>query len=537
MSFSTMYIGATGVKAHGDNMQVVGNNLANVSTVGYKRSDAQFTDLFSKNLATGGAQYQGGAYSFSQMGKGVSIGEIRNIFQEGGLENTNEVTDLAITGEGFFGIRKVTGVGAAGAGATHFTRAGAFRFNNDAYLVDPHDYRLQGYAIDRETGEVSGTLSDVQLPFEDIVDENGRTNRFVRSQPRITSSVEMITTLDALSADRFQSESNPMFSLLQSYNGSLSNAATPFGAQAPEYSSSINVFDANGNEREMTVYFDPVSSDQISNASPGFTYWEYVIAMPPGADASAAAGTSGAGLAATGIMVFDGQGQLVNHAAYELQLTSGASGKNLSSWVPASFNDEGVPQLSFDFGGGAQSISYDFGIDSGSASWSPGGASNAASVGNNVNNLVEMDSLNRDIRASTSFDSGSATIYQNQDGYTWGYLEYTSVNREGVLSGFFSNGQTEEFYKVGVFRFNSEWGLRRDGNNNFLATSASGDPIAGAANDEGRGTIQQNTLERSNVDMAEEFAKMIITQRGYQANTKVITTADSLVNTTISVKK
>lgn len=542
MSFSSMYVGATGVKAHGDNMQVVGNNLANVSTIGYKKADAQFGSLMSQQMGSGGAQYEGGAYSFSQIGKGVGISQIRNIFQEGGLENSNEVTDLAITGEGFFGVRKVTGTGSAGAGASHYTRAGSFRFNNEAYLVDPHDYRLQGYAIDRETGETSGTMSDVQLPYEDVVGPNGQTTRWVRSEPKVTSSVEMITTLDALSADRFQSSTDPMFSLLESYDGQ-SDSPTPFGATAPGYSSTIAVYDADGNERDMTVYYDPISNTQMSNAAPGYTYWEYLVTMPGDSDGSAAFGTSGAGLAGMGVMVFNGQGELINHSAYELNLSSGASGKSLSSWTPATFDDDGVPQLSYNFGsngsavGATQSISYDFGINSGSASWESGGASNAGAVGRNAGNLSTLADLQRDIKASTSFDAGSATVYQNQDGYSWGYLQTTSVNREGVLSGFFSNGQTEDFYRVGVYRFNSEWGLRRDGNNNFVSTTASGDPIAGVGNSEGRGTVQQNTLEMSNVDMAEEFAKMILTQRGYQANTKVITTSDSLLNTTISIKK
>jgi len=542
MSFSTMYVGASGVKAHGTNMQVVANNLANVSTIGYKKADGQFTDLISQQLATGGAQYDGGAYSFSQIGKGVALGEIRNVFLEGGLESTNEVTDLAITGEGFFGVRKVSGTGASGSGATHFTRAGSFRFDSDAYLVDPHDYRLQGYAIDRNTGEVSSTLSDVQFPYEDVTDENGNVTRWVRSQPKVTTSVDMITTLDALTTDRFQSTSNPMFSLLEYYDATL-DAATPFGDEAPAYSSSISVYDEDGNERDMTVYFDPISTTQISNAAPGYTYWEYLVAMPAEADGSSAYGTSGAGLAGMGVLVFNGSGELVNHAAFELQLSSGASGKNVGSWVPSTFDDDGVPQLSFTFGedgssvGTTQSISYNFGINSGSASWETGMPSNAGAIGTNVSRLSSLDSLDRDVQATTSYDTGSATIYQNQDGYTWGYLQYSSVSREGVLSGFFSNGQTEDFYQVAVYRFNSEWGLRRDGSNNFVATTASGDPIAGTANSEGRGTIQQNTLEQSNVDMAEEFAKMIITQRGYQANTKVITTADSLLNTTISIKK
>jgi flagellar hook protein FlgE len=148
-----------------------------------------------------------------------------------------------------------------------------------------------------------------------------------------------------------------------------------------------------------------------------------------------------------------------------------------------------------------------------------------------------MANVNRGVNISTSYDSGSATLYQDQDGYSWGYLQTLSVSREGVLAGHFTNGQTEELYHIALYSFNSEWGLRRDGSNNFVATEASGAGIDGRADTAGRGTIQQNTLEESNVDMAEEFANMIMTQRGYQANSKVITTGDTLLNTTINIKR
>ena len=127
---------------------------------------------------------------------------------------------------------------------------------------------------------------------------------------------------------------------------------------------------------------------------------------------------------------------------------------------------------------------------------------------------------------STNYDKPSSTLYHIQDGYSWGYLNTVSVDENGIMSGHFSNGQTEEMYKVGVYKFNSPWGLKRDGGTNFVATDASGAAMLGEAGDRGRGTISQNSLEESNVDMANEFATMIVTQRGYQANTKVITTSD-----------
>ncbi len=535
-----MYVGATGVVAHGDRMQVVGNNLANVSTVGYKKADAQFADLMSTQASTGSAYYQSGAVLGSQIGMGVGIGEIRNIFREGGLENTNTTTDLAITGQGFFGLRKADGANTSSAKATHFTRAGNFRFNKEAYLVDPHGYRLQGYSVDRKTGVVSSTLSDVQLPYKDVT-VDGVTTRQIRSDPKTTTEIEMTLNLDALAPDVHKSDSNPFFSLLKSYESTQSNAATPFGASPPEFSSSLKVYDEEGTAHNLTVYFDPVSTDTLSNSA-GYTYWEYLVALPGSSDGSAAYGTSSAGLAGLGVLAFDSFGQLVNHSAYSLNRSGSGDGKDLNSWAAASFASNGNVQFNVTFGnqgtpvGANTNISIDFGMSSEKGAWS-GSTTSPATVGKDASALLQMDSINKDTRSSTSFDTGSSTLFQNQDGYTWGYLQNTSIDRDGFLTGHFSNGQNEQLYQISIYRFNSDWGLRRAGNNNFVATEASGAAIAGKAQKDGRGAMQQNTLEMSNVDMAEEFAHMILTQRGYQANTKVITTADSLLNTLISVKR
>jgi len=540
MSFSSMYVGATGVVAHNASMQVVANNLANVSTTGYKKTDAQFGTLMSQQLGSSGVQYQSGGYGMSQIGKGVGVSEIRTIFKPGALESTNTSTDLAISGQGFFGTRNVSGTTT---GASNYTRAGAFRFNNEAYLVDAHGYRLQGYAIDRETGDVATAVSDIQLPYEDVI-VDGEPARLVRSEPLATSSVEMVTNLDHSAADLFTDVDNPMFSMLQAYNANLSNASTPFGGDLPEYSSSITVYDEDGGGHEMTVYFDPVSANNLSNAVPGYSYWEYMVAMPSESDGSSAYGTSAAGLAGLGVLTFNDQGMLVGQAAYSLDptATSGGGGTNLGAWTPSTFSEDGLPQITYTFGsnGGAigetRTLSYDFGINSDNATWLSG-AGSAASVGRNVNNLIAMDSMNRDARSSTSYDSPSSTMYHIQNGYSWGYLRDVSVDDEGFVTGHFTNNQTEALYQVAMYRFNSPWGLKRTGQTNFAATDASGAAIEGVAKDRGRGTISGSTLEESNVDMAEEFANMILTQRGYQANTKVITTSDTLLNTLISIKR
>ncbi|WP_319583020.1 flagellar hook-basal body complex protein [uncultured Pseudodesulfovibrio sp.] len=537
MSFGSMYVGATGVIAHSQGMQVLANNLANVSTVGYKRSNILFGDLMSQQVASGSATYDSQAVRISQMGMGVGVSAIRGIFTDGALSSSTESTDLALSGQGFFGITDDTG-------AIRYTRAGGFRFNNEAYLVNPQGYRLQGFAYDREADAWDTAVSDIQLPYEDIT-VDGQTARVVRSEPQATSSVELVTQLDHTAASQISDDNNPFFAMVSAYHANQSNASSPFGTAEPQYSSAMDVFDEDGNSHEMTIYFDPVSTTNLSNAVPGYSYWEYVIAMPEESDGSSAYGTSAAGLAGMGVLTFNDRGVLVNQSAYTLNptSTSGAGGTSLSAWVPATFSEEGQPQFNFTFGsnggaiGQASTISYDFGLGSTSGSWRTSSGGTAASVGNRVDLLPEMNDMTRDARVSTSYDKPSSTLYHIQDGYSWGYLNTISVDEEGIMSGHFSNGQTEEMYKVAVYKFNSPWGLKRDGGTNFVATDASGGAMLGTAGDRGRGIINQSSLEESNVDMAQEFATMIVTQRGYQANTKVITTSDTVLNTLISVKR
>ncbi|WFS62547.1 flagellar hook-basal body complex protein [Pseudodesulfovibrio thermohalotolerans] len=537
MSFGSMYVGATGVVAHSEGMQVLANNLANVDTIGYKRSDILFGDLISQQVASGGALYESGSVRTSQLGKGVGVSSIRGDFTSGALSGTTSATDLAISGEGFFGVNDPSGTIR---GASHYTRAGDFRFDNEAYLVNAQGYRLQGFAYDRETGEWSGSVSDIQLPYEDVT-VDGQTARVVQSSPLATSSVEVVTRLDHSALSQISDENNPFFAMLGAYAANGTDSDSPFGDAQPQYSTAVDVFDENGVNHEMTIYFDPVSTAGLSNAVPGYTYWEYLVALPGESDGSTANGTSAAGLAGMGVLTFNDRGALINQSAFTLDLAnaSGAGGTSLGAWVPAEFSEDGLAQFNYTFAsnGGAGTIAYDFGVNSDTASWAGGSVASAADIGTNANLLPEMDSMNRDARVTTSYDLPSSTLFSLQDGYSWGYLNYVSVNEEGVLSGHFSNGQTEEMYQVAVYKFNSPWGLKRDGGTNFVATEASGEAILGTAGDRGRGLINQNTLEESNVDMAREFSNMIVTQRGYQANTKVITTSDSILNTLISIKR
>lgn len=533
MGFSSLYTGVTGLKAYSTGMQVIGNNLSNLNTAGYRRSEIRYADLMSTAAGTPGIRHAGGNVEFSQQGKGVTVGAVLPMFEQASFETTTTNTDLAIGGRGFFGVRDDAD------GTMYYTRTGNFRFNREAYLVDPHGLRLQGYAVDRTTGEVQTSATDILLPYEDITNADGSVSRVVSSPPSATSEVTMAANLDSTKGDRFTNASNPFFAMFNAWQGAASNAS-PFDSGN---SSSINIYDADGNKHKVTIHYDLVTPSTITNAG-GDAYWEYMITIDPSEDGRAGVqGTSAAGVLAMGTMRFDSSGSISGQTMFTLEDGAG-SPKVLSNWSLASFGPDGTPQLSVTFAGSgssatSQSVSFDFGLSAPSSAWSATGSNaNAGAIGSNAANVANMVNAERSANHMTSYSTkGNATLFSTQNGYTRGYMQATSVDRDGFLIGHFSNGQSEKLYQVNLYLFNNEYGLRREGNNVFSATGDSGAAITGTARTEGRGEVAQNSLEMSNVDMAKEFAEMILTQRSFQANTKIVTTSDHLMNVTLQTKR
>ncbi|KAB1441683.1 flagellar hook protein FlgE [Pseudodesulfovibrio senegalensis] len=529
MGYSSLYTGVTGLKAYGDNMQVIGNNLANVNTVGYKRSVAQFSDLMSVNAGCSGIGYESGDVYSPQVGKGVRIAAVLANFEQGSLQTTTTTTDLAIEGRGFFGVRNALD------DSSHYTRAGEFRFNRDAYLVDPHGLRLQGHAVDRETGEVQAAVSDILLPYEEVENAAGETVRVIQSPPRATENATIVANLDEQNGDKFVSSNSPLTAMFNAWN-TTSGAAFGSGNSA-----SMNVYDSEGNKHVVTIHYDPVNKSSLSGADGG-AYWEYIVTIDPDEDGRASVqGTSTAGLLAMGVLHFDTSGKLDGQSMYTME--GGAADKVLSNWGLATLSEDGAPQLSVTFAGSgagtAQTIDLDFGLTSETASWeNVGSNASAADLGTNVYGMTTLADGQRGTSVTTAYPGhGNATMFSTQDGYSTGYLQGMSVDSEGFLVGQFSNGESERLYQVSMYMFTNDFGLRREGSNLFGANDESGVALEGTAGQGGRGTISQNSLEVSNVDMADEFAHMILTQRAFQANTKVVTTSDHLMNVALQTKR
>lgn len=552
---SSLYQGISGLTAHSEKISVIGNNLANVSTVGFKGANIYFEDLMSQDVNT--------SAGVAQMGRGVRVAAIYTDFAQGSFETTTESTDLAIGGSGFFTVR------VPGTEQNYYTRAGNFRFDNDGYLVDPHGYILQGWAMQRATtSSVASGATATDTPEYSIVGSptDIRINNF-QSPPEATTKVNIITNLDPNQTSKSNNSTDPYFALFNNWDGT---ATTPLDSTSYGYSSTLKIYDDVGASHNLTVYFDKVT---MSNAGSD-TVWEYVVTCPPSEDGRILSGadgnmlrmseTSGAGILMIGTMTFRA-GQLVGQSAFTLQSNGGALGvKNLQSWKLADFSTAGYPLITPNFiqasnastavATSANPIAINFGIratdltSNTGGSWSVGWAqnrgtlaSNASAIGAAISNsgwLPNFKTPSVDALSTQSYDTGgSSTLFQSQNGYTAGYLQNVSVSRDGILTGTYSNGQVLDLYSLTLTSFTNQWGLRREGGNLFSETRESGPALTGQANSAGKGSIASNSLESSNVDMGAQFVQMITAQRGFQANTKVITTADSLLGEIIAMKR
>ncbi|SDB51895.1 flagellar hook protein FlgE [Desulfonatronum thiosulfatophilum] len=501
---ASMWTGVSGLRGHGQKMGVIGNNIANVSTVGFKGSRMHFEDFMSQSVSV--------ANGIGQVGRGVAVGAILGDFSQGSLETTNEATDVAITGNGFFLVSP------PGEAISYYTRAGNFRFDKDGFLVDPHGYRVQGWEIgqkrvDQLIGQVNveqGQQVNIQGVPGDIRLEN------FQSPPQSTNNFGMILNLDSKSPKIAADPADPDDPNL------WSEWKPGIGEQQYSYQSTLRVYDENGGGHNLTVYFQqreplPDVLDYDGNIvtpgePPANKYWQFIVTVPPEEDLRGV-DAANAGLLFRGEMEFNAAGELIGMQNMNSLLNpSGAAGDPV-------YSQNGYPLVYANFLGvnaaDMQPIELNFGIS-------------LAGAGGNWN----PDALN-----STSYASPSTTLFQAQDGYTAGFLQNISVSREGVLTGRYSNGQVTELYALTLADFNNVWGLRREGGNLFAETRDSGPALTGIAGRGRLGTIASNALELSNVDLATEFVKMISTQKGFQANSKTITTTDMMLDEVIRMKR
>lgn len=242
---SSLYSSISGLNTLGNSMSVIGDNVANVSTLAFKAARATFQDVLSQTVAT--------AAGSSQVGRGTTLSAVAGLFAQGSFESSSQPTDMAIGGEGFFMVRS------GQSNRSYLTRAGEFRFDENGYLVNPAGYFTQGWNVDDDTGSITGTLTDIFIAKS--------------TEPVATSEISVITNLDA----RVVSEDTED-RLFDSWDGrrlAAVNPTAPISSLDYEYTSAIKVYDSLGTPHDLTIYFDRTSNENE---------WEYLVTCDPSED-------------------------------------------------------------------------------------------------------------------------------------------------------------------------------------------------------------------------------------------------------------
>ncbi|HPT90701.1 MAG TPA: flagellar hook protein FlgE [Acetivibrio sp.] len=441
----SMFSGVSGLRAHQTRMDVIGNNIANVNTVGFKSGRVTFQEVFSQTLQGAGAPDSAtgcGGTNPMQVGQGIDVGTIDTITTRGSLQRTDNPTDLAIEGEGFFIVK-------GGSSSTYmFTRAGNFGIDRLGNLVTGSGMNVYGWQT--YTRLEDGTFKfDTESPIEPINLFSDAVNKNKRMlAARATTSAVLAGNLDA---------STPIYTA-----GSGASSTSDFQFSVP-----LTVYDSLGNKYKLSVNFRKTGA---AGGSGGTTTWEWQVAAASGLSLTTASGS----------IEFNTKGQVVSGPA----LTP-----SIVITPPAGVGTEDIK------------VTLDF------------------------SNL-------------TMYAADSSVKPTNVDGYPPGELTTFNIGSDGMIYGVYSNGLQQPLGLIALAGFDNPAGLQKVGENMYIATSNSGEFTRGVkAGTEGTGMLNPGTLEMSNVDLSKEFTDMIVTQRGFQANSRIITTSDEMLQELVNLKR
>lgn len=502
----------SGLDTSSTGLSTIANNLANLNTVGFKDQTVQFQDLFYQQIGTSG---NGDAV---QVGVGASVAGIGSDLTQGSIESTGVDTDVAVQGDGYFVLDNN--------GEVSYTRAGDFSTNQNGNLVAQDGSYVEGYqAVDGvipanatlgpltiPSGLTSAPKATTQVQLEMNLDATGGSGTVAAAQQTGTG-IQAGSTLATGSVLAFSDGTNT-FSYTTQAGDTLTNVVNAINANA-NFSASLTGNDLvitaksgtgitfTTNTLEDTTDLTESFASSGTNTAPGtfstpmvvydalgtshvlsfnFTKtaantWSYQITAPS-ADLTAGANN----VISVGTLMFNGNGELVSPA-------SNVTGLTISNLAD-----------------GASPVSF---------AWNLYNANGGGLVTQNA--------------------GSSATSSTRQDGYASGSLQSFTIGSDGVIQGIFSNGQTSALGQIALATFSNEQGLIRNGSNEYVSSLASGAANVGNPGTGGRGTLSGGSLEQSNVDIATQFAQLILAERDYQANAKSLTTFDDVTQTAINL--
>ena len=460
----SLYSGVSGLQNHQTRMDVIGNNISNVNTTGFKRGRVQFQDMISQQMA-GAAKPTDelGGVNPKEVGLGMTVASIDNIFNQGNLQSTGVSTDLAIQGNGFFIMKSGE--------ESFYTRNGAFGLDMDGTLVNPaNGMRVQGWMAQDVNGQqivtTAATPTDLVIPVGS------------KDPAKATENVNFACNLNKNTPE-------------------ILDGASPEDIIKGTWGTEQEVYDSFGNKHLLSISFTKVvgAPNQwqatVNIDADNADYTQTRIGL----------GTTD-GMENTFIVTFDNMGALqsVTDSAGNVSNDIGQIVLQASFAVPESNPDaDGNPYR--------QTLNINLGT-----------------IGSFENTITQSASK-------------STTKAYYQDGYTLGYLNNFKIDASGTITGVYSNGTTRTIGQVALATFANDRGLEKAGDNTYVESNNSGMARIGESGVAGKGTLMAGALEMSNVDLSEQMTDMIVTQRGFQSNAKTIQTADTLLETVLSLKR
>lgn len=437
----SMYSGVSGLRIHQTRMDVIGNNIANVNTTGFKSGRVTFNEIFSQTLqGASGASDSIGGRNPMQVGLGANISSIDTLMTEGAAQRTDNPLDMKIQGDGFFILKS--------AGGFKFSRAGAFRLDEVGNLVNPEGLNVMGWQPDAQGNIVKEKVSKLQI----LKPEN------VFSKPIKTGKANFAGNINK-NDDNLKSSSDGIvvsFSIFDSQGYKYTvDARIKKKLTDPSNPSSTPIPD------EYDITIDSIKNDKGDDI--------------------------GCDTPSPNSIKFKTDGKLDETTLKTITL------KNIdkNNLVSADF-----AEIEIDLTGLTQF----------------GGKTTVEGVAGDTDGL----------------DAGNPA----------GAIAGFDIGPDGKILGKYTNDQTKLLGQIAVAKFQNPAGLQKAGNNLFEVTNNSGefdgigvDPTADG------GSLNGGVLEMSNVDLSREFTDMITTQRGFQANSRIITASDEMLQELVNLKR
>ncbi len=530
----SFYTGNGGLNANKFWLSVISDNIANVNTVGFKAERANFEDLIAKSITT----FTNGSPKNLEIGGGAFVGSTVKDFSQGTFMNTNNSTDVALDGEGFFMLK--------GADTTYYTRNGQFRLDANGDIININGMKVQGWMLD-DYGNISGSISDLRVPT--AIDPKATANISFENPTNLNVDSEMITDiLDTGDSKTFN------------------------------YVNSVEVFDSLGVSHQVEYYFVHKDSNK----------WNVFSLI----DDRAVQYDDGSGNKFSSLEVEFNSNGSVNSVSFAGQITNNTGTTATEDADTGAFNISGSPSSIMpgtikisDFKGTpvhwiddghgnivdldadqkvVGSISYDDGKINIFAAAGDTSASSTLTMDFNTYDLtqkatvsdytaIKTDSIPLNNPDSAKLNTGANPLsltfnvenikqlssdfifFAKQDGNSKGDLLGISVSEDGVIKGNYSNGTVKDLARLAVATFKDKEMLVNKGGFLYMPNSQTFTPViipGGVIS-----KIRSGMLEMSNVDISQEFINLITAQRAYQANARTITTSDQVLQETMNIKR